>query len=308
MKVRFGMPVDPSHYARELVERLDFKEPSARWLDTVLEHLHLEKKTYSGSRFFSSDEDPEPERESERQMEFFDGDLSQRVSSSHRRRKKPVDAALVGKTIWIDTEFPVQRQRMATGHEVGHYYLPWHCGLTFVQDGCTVDLAGARHDAYEMEASRFAADLLMPPTFFREDMASLPFGLQSIVTLSDKYSTSVEATARHYVDLYRGSCGLLVCETRPQQTAESDSPLLVRYSYRNASFGHFVRPGTEIAMDWLIREAAFPRAAITMHEAPGSALGLRPDRRFKLHCRRWGREGDVLVIVEEPHGNQANLF
>ena len=42
----------------------------------------------------------------------------------------------------------------------------------------------------------------------------------------------------------------------------------------------------------------------TIHtdEAPGWVLGLRPERRLILHCRPWGKEGDVLVLVEERQG------
>lgn len=311
MKPHFGMSFNPSDYAWELVKRLGFEEPSLDWVDIVLEHLELKRQSYSGSPFFSGPGEHKATPSLEGQMRLFDIE-SERPTTPRRQQQRPIDAALVRKTktitIFVDTDFPLERQRLATCHEVGHFYLPWHEDLTYYKDGCIVEPPGM--EQREVEASRFAADLLMPPPFFREDMDSLPFGLKSVERLSWRYLTSLEATARHYVGLSPKSCALMIIEALPKGvTTPNGSWLKVKYCTRGHFFDHFIRPGTEIASDSPIAQASLKETGLIItDEVPGWVLGLRPERRLILHCRPWGKEGDVLVLVEERQGNQGRFF
>lgn len=307
MKPYFGMSSNPSDYAWELVERLGFKDALVgSWVKLVLQELGLKWKPYSGSLFFPSLEENESIQSAERQKRPFNNEPECPIVPY--RQQRPIDAALWGDTVFVDTDFHLERQRLATCHEVGHFYPPWHEGLSYVKNGCIVEPPGMRQN--EIEANRFAADLLMPPPFFREDMDSLPFGIRSVERLSWKYLTSLEATARHYVDLSPKSCALVVIEALPKdKITQNGSWLKVKYCTRSRSFDHFIRPGTEIAPDTAIAQASLMSPG-TIHtdEAPGWVLGLRPERRLILHCRPWGKKGDVLVLVEEPRGNQWRLF
>jgi len=177
-----------------------------------------------------------------------------------------------------------------------------------MKDGCVVEPPGIVQ--YELDANRFAADLLMPRPFFTEDMGSLPFGLQSVERLSGKYLTSLEATARHYVDLSLRSCALVIVEALADGTiTQSGSRHKVRYHKGSRSFNHFIHPGTEIVSDSPIAQASLIGPGLVLiDEVPGWVLGLRPERRLILHCRPWGKEGDVLVLVEERQGNQGRFF
>lgn len=304
----FGMSLNPSEYAGELVKRLNFKEPYIDWVDIVLEHLGLRKQLYPGSPFFPAQQEAEIAQSEELHLPLFPHGQDCLAPPRRRQQQRPIDAALVGGTVFIDSDFPLERQRLATCHEVGHFYLPWHKGLTYVKNGCLVEPPGAKQS--ELDANHFAADLLMPPPFFREDMLSLPFGLESIERLSRRYLTSLEATARHYVGLSPRSCALVVVEALPHgTTAQNAAGLKVRYCHSSRSFDHFIRRGTEIAPNSLIAKASLlGPGLIIADEAPGWVLGLRPDRRLVLHCRRWGKQGDVLVLVEERQGNQGRLL
>jgi hypothetical protein len=187
--------------------------------------------------------------------------------------------------------------------------------LSYVKDGCIIDPTrgnfGRKHKRCEEEANRFSAHLLMPRPFFLEDMNSLPFSIETLETLAWRYATSIESTAIHYVSLATSPCALVMVESLPEDGAvtENGSRLRVRYSKGSPSFDHFIRPDTKIAPDSPIAQASLMSPG-TIHtdEAPGWVLGLRPERRLILHCRPWGREGDVLVLVEEPRGNQGRLF
>lgn len=314
----FGMSFNPSHYAWELVERLGFKEPSTEWVDIVLEHLGLRRKPYSGDPFFPTQQIDETAQGIDGQIKLFEDERYGIGSPSRRPQRKPIDAALWEREIvFVDTDFPLERQRLAICHEVGHFYLPWHEGLSHWKDGCIVEPPGAEQG--EVEASRFAADLLMPPPFFREDIESLTFGLRSVERLSWRYLTSLEATARHYVHLSQRSCAFVVIEALPREAIPKDgSWLRVRYCIPSPSFKlkHFISPKTEIASDTPIARASLASSSpvfvgsrpVITEEVPGWVLGLRPERRLIVHCSPWGREGDVLVLVEEHQGNQGRLF
>ncbi len=307
MKPSFGISLNPSDYAWELVKRLGFKEPSFEWVDIVLEHLGLKRQFYSGSPFFTEPGDCEITRRLEGQMRLFDIE-SKRPATPRRQQQRPIDGVLFGRAIFVDTDFPLERQHLATCHEVGHFYLPWHKDLTYFKDGCIVEPPGT--EQYELDANRFAADLLMPRPFFTEDMDSLPFGLQSVERLSGKYLTSLESTARHYVDLSLRSCALVIVEALADGAITlRGSRHKVRYHKGSHSFNHFIHPGTEIVWDSPIAQASLIGPGLVLiDEVPGWVLGLRPERRLILHCRPWGKEGDVLVLVEERQGNQGRFF
>ncbi len=315
MKLCFGMSLDSTYYAWQLVQRIGFKEPAISE-EVVLDYLHLGIEYFLGSRFFTEDcQDDEDTPGNTGQLPLLDNELYRQSSKLPKKKPpKPIDAALRGNTVWVDCEFPRERQRAATCHEVGHKVIPWHQDLSYVKDGCIIDPTtsnfGREHKRCEEEANRFSAHLLMPRPFFLEDMNSLPFGIEALEILARHYATSIESAAIHYVSLTTFSCALVMVEALPESViTENGSWLRVRYSKGNPFFDHFIRPGAEIAPDTAIAQASLMSPG-TIHtdEASGWVLGLRPERRLILHCRPWGKEGDVLVLVEEPRGNQGRLF
>ena len=66
------------------------------------------------------------------------------------------------RTIFVRGDVPAQRQRFIIAHELGHVML--NKGRSFVDEAATID---APTDSVEIEASKFAAELLMPESWFR---------------------------------------------------------------------------------------------------------------------------------------------
>lgn len=76
----------------------------------------------------------------------------------------------------------VHRQRFSFAHELGHLH------LGHVHGGSSIDMNSGGLD--EIEANQFAAQLLMPPSFLRNDIKA---GLKDVATLAKKYDVSEEA-------------------------------------------------------------------------------------------------------------------
>ncbi|WP_040395327.1 ImmA/IrrE family metallo-endopeptidase [Aromatoleum toluclasticum] len=99
------------------------------------------------------------------------------------------------------------RRRFTIGHELGHYFLPWHRQTKF---SCTAenikdpggDFKAARGQEMEAEANAFASELLMPSREFTKRLRS--FGepdIAQVVELSSLFGTSIEASARRLMNL-----------------------------------------------------------------------------------------------------------
>lgn len=76
----------------------------------------------------------------------------------------------------------INRQRFSFAHELGHLH------LGHVHGGSNIDLSSQNFD--EIEANQFAAHLLMPPAFLRNDIKA---GLKNVSELAKKYQVSEEA-------------------------------------------------------------------------------------------------------------------
>ena len=93
------------------------------------------------------------------------------------------------------------RQRFTIAHELGHLLLHDH-GQVYVDRGFRVrlrsGLSGKGIDPEEMEANRFAAELLMPIDFLRADLKEREFDLaddKQLRALAKRYGVSTQALA-----------------------------------------------------------------------------------------------------------------
>ncbi len=111
-----------------------------------------------------------------------------------------------------------QRRRFTIGHELAHFLLPWHQPKTPEGFLCTTkDLrmsgakAGDRAAEMEVQANRFAAEMLFPRPYFGKDMAAFRVvDVEHILALSRRYDMSKEATARRYVEFHREPAAAVV--------------------------------------------------------------------------------------------------
>ena len=107
-------------------------------------------------------------------------------------------------------EAPV-RQRFTIAHELGHFHL--HPAREFVDRSFATrfrnELARAGVDSDEIEANRFAAELLMPVEFVHKDLADVEIDVadadELIERLAKRYQVSKQAMTIRLTTLGLGS-------------------------------------------------------------------------------------------------------
>lgn len=313
MKPYFGMQLWPGYYAWNLLRQAGVTLPPVP-TEALAEHLHLKVEHFCASQHFGlsgegEEEDPLPADPPAGAPLFDDRPYWRPHIAAKLSKAKAIDGILrpENRTVWIDAEKPVTRQRLTFAHECGHDIMPGHQGLSYLDQGCVVD--PSRVNKYELEATTFGAHLLMPAPWFFEDAHSVELGLKAIDLLAHHYLTSLEATAIQYVRLNLHPCALVMAEPNPDFPEGSwNFPLLVRYSVRNRAFLDFIRPGTPLPHGTPLALTSLTQVA-SADRVSGWAMGLRVDRRYLVECWPWGKEGDVMALVWQiPEGKQGRLF
>lgn len=111
-----------------------------------------------------------------------------------------------------------KRRRFTIGHELGHFLCPAHQPRNDGEFRCSSEdmrrASAGRADRaaqMEVEANRFAALLLMPMPYFRNDMRQCRGAdIEHIIAIAARYVTSKEATARRYVELHDDPCAIVL--------------------------------------------------------------------------------------------------
>lgn len=119
------------------------------------------------------------------------------------------------------------RQRFTIAHELGHFLLPWQRRTTF--ECSSVDLgARGQGDDWETQANEFAAQLLLPDALFKQRLRGLGEPeLKHISDMGAHFDTSIEFTARRYVELSEYACAIVFSKNN-----------VVRYSVPSSYFEH----------------------------------------------------------------------
>jgi len=126
--------------------------------------------------------------------------------------------------IFYSSRDPRPRQRFTIGHELGHFLLPWHRQSRF---NCKVqDIGFGAKSEWETEANRFSAELLMPRSLVMKLLQSHSGpDIGQVISLANKFETSMEMTARRYIELNEHPCAIVFSKDN-----------IVRYSVRNEFF------------------------------------------------------------------------
>ena len=95
-------------------------------------------------------------------------------------------------------EYP-QRKRYVLAHELGHILMHGDREASFMDDDNTLD--GYRKGPQEKEANDFAAALLMPEDLFRASCLKQKFTPDLIISLSEKFNTSLTSIVYRFIDL-----------------------------------------------------------------------------------------------------------
>src|SRR5690554_5144964 len=117
--------------------------------------------------------------------------------------KKCSKKIIINKNIKYET-----RKRFTVSHEIGHYIIPGHEEVYACSE---IDIQNYRSDKIkEREANIFAAELLMPEKHFKKDVDELSLSIDSIKSLSEKYLTSLAATAIKVIKLTKDSGAIIM--------------------------------------------------------------------------------------------------
>jgi hypothetical protein len=117
-------------------------------------------------------------------------------------------------SILLNARSSPQRRRYTLGHELLHFLNPWHrpaLGPTFTCRKSDMAMSGStersglpRHQVQEIEANRFAIELLAPRSRLNRYLRSAP-DLGAVISLVNEFDISKTAAARRYVELHEAT-------------------------------------------------------------------------------------------------------
>jgi len=128
---------------------------------------------------------------------------------------KGCEARLVGfkdrAIITINDNVPVTRQRFSLAHELGHWVLDRGtvgklCKKEDISSSAIQDKK--KIDWGEIAVNKFAADLIMPMSFFKESSKGNDINFETVARLSEVFQTSTLATAIRLIDADHFPCAL----------------------------------------------------------------------------------------------------
>ncbi|BCG97221.1 MULTISPECIES: ImmA/IrrE family metallo-endopeptidase [unclassified Mesorhizobium] len=123
-------------------------------------------------------------------------------------------------TILFNEASPRERRRFTIAHELGHFLMPSHVPSAEGRFLCKLQdmraLKGGESDRrlkMEVEANRFASQLLMPPPKFRVDVAvGNDPDIRQLSAIAKKYDVSKEAAGRAYVKFREEPVAIVVTQ------------------------------------------------------------------------------------------------
>ena len=112
------------------------------------------------------------------------------------------------KVIGVNSLHHPNRQRFTIAHEIGHLLLhkgkEIHVDQTVLSMNLRDDVSSKAVDRDEIEANRFAAELMMPTHFLRADFKEATVDLENedhLMTLARRYRVSIQALNHRLVNL-----------------------------------------------------------------------------------------------------------
>lgn len=157
--------------------------------------------------------------------------IAESESIAHRCKSYPDDwdGMLVFKgkkrAILVNTRIESKgRHHFTFAHELGHYFLDHQ--PNYSSDGqlsirCTLSDTSYEQKGREAEANCFAAELLMPESLFRIDMAGAPIDFALIGALANKYMVSKHAASNRILDITREPCIIITSIRSVIETAKA---------------------------------------------------------------------------------------
>lgn len=196
-------------------------------------------------------------------------------------------------SILINSESPPPRRRFTVAHELGHFLNPWHQpSHPSVGFSCTPADLGAgwrrrsirasRHVTQEIEANRFAIELLAPPQLMRPYLRGIP-DLAKVLSLARALELSREACARRYVEMLEQPSALILSADGVVRYVDRHREFPFVACQRGQRSPALPAPADESglsahveadARDWLARPASGSLVAQTLTQRAGYSITL----------------------------------
>jgi len=145
----------------------------------------------------------------------------------------------------ISTELPPTREKFTMAHELGHIFIPWHIGTIFSHTDANHAYANRLYHDCEVEANRFAAELLMPSQWV-ESILNTEHPADALEMIRKIIGTSPAATlykigtkiSPEYVGVLTNSYGMVISSISNNsrlKTPEKGESILGQAVFKSAS-------------------------------------------------------------------------
>lgn len=188
------------------------------------------------------------------------------------------------------------RKRFTIAHEIGHYILPGHGKRGRSCKGEDVEAWRDGAPRQEVEANKFASELLLPTDPVRRIVQAQLASIETAKYLCTEFQTSLTAALLKSVEVTEERC----CVVRSTNN-------VIDWAKANETFQHYVRKGEKLSTDSLAsqlmaggeeREAAgmVPAAAWVDDSRMGAGAEIHEDSIFQPHYQ------SVLTVltINEP--------
>jgi len=196
-------------------------------------------------------------------------------------------------SILINSQSPPPRRRFTVAHELGHFLNPWHqpshpsgsfsCTPADLRAGWRRRATGAsRHVTQEIEANRFAIELLAPPQLMRPYLRGIP-DLAKVLSLARVLDLSREACARRYVEMLEQPSALILSADGVVRYVDRHREFPFVACHRGQRSPALPAPADETGLsahveadvrDWLARPAPGSLVAQTLTQRGGYSITL----------------------------------
>ncbi|AYL96536.1 ImmA/IrrE family metallo-endopeptidase [Mucilaginibacter celer] len=110
------------------------------------------------------------------------------------------------------------RVRFTIAHELGHFFIDEHRNV--LKKGTSLSFNTNHNNlVIEKEANHFASFLLMPPSKFKAAAAKLQYGIEAVLSLSQRFESSIDSTVIQYLKL--NCCPGLMIRWNEDQSVKS---------------------------------------------------------------------------------------
>lgn len=195
------------------------------------------------------------------------------------------------KTIAINAKLSPHKINFSKFHEIAHYVLPTHIeSFYFCKEH---DMTIFTQKKFEEEANSFAADLIYKGDIFTIESNSTKISFGSIISLSQKYGSTIESTGRRFIE-YSLYPSVFVVYEKKQDTWG------VRYSIFSKSFLHkYLQSETGALTD--DDNADVIKAELQANQIIESEckINFKNEKEETFHCEYFYNGYNVMGVIKE---------